>query len=120
MTHFADRSSAYLQAKPEIQTFLRDVPVVWDDTRFLQGAPGKEIVLARRKGNTWYVAGINGTRNATAFKLELPFIAENTNVSAFEDGANARDIATRQFSLTRRSLNVTMKPKGGFVFVIQE
>ncbi|HEY5744928.1 MAG TPA: glycoside hydrolase family 97 catalytic domain-containing protein [Chryseolinea sp.] len=118
--HFADRASAYEQAKPAVQRFLRDVPVVWDDIRYLQGEPGKEIVLARRKGNTWYVAGINGTKNVSTFELALPFIAENANVSAFEDGANPRDIATRQFRMDRRSLSVTMKPKGGFIFVIQE
>ena len=107
-------------AARQVQTFLRDVPVAWDDTKFLQGEPGKEIVLARRKGKTWYVAGINGTKQATDLELELPFIAENTNVSAFEDGATPRDIATRQFKMKGRSMHVSMKPKGGFVFVIQE
>src|SRR5690606_35102786 len=41
IVHFADRASSYLQAKPEVQKFLRDVPVVWDDTRFLRGEPEK-------------------------------------------------------------------------------
>lgn len=68
----------------------------------------------------WYVAGINDTKEATNVELELPFIAENTNVSAFEDGAGPRDIAARKFTMNGRSLKVALKPNGGFAFVIQE
>ena len=39
--------------------FLREVPTTWDETRLVDGYPGKCIVLARRHGAAWYVAAIN-------------------------------------------------------------
>ncbi|MFC9504214.1 glycoside hydrolase family 97 C-terminal domain-containing protein [Streptomyces sp. NPDC057002] len=39
---------------------MRTVPVAWDETRFLAADPGSHVVVARRKGHTWYVAGVNG------------------------------------------------------------
>ncbi len=41
--------------------FLREVPTTWDETRLIEGHPGKYVVLARRNGNTWYIAAINAT-----------------------------------------------------------
>ena len=38
---------------------MKQVPVTWDETRFIEGYPGKYIVLARRHGDTWYVAAVN-------------------------------------------------------------
>lgn len=52
--------------------YLRDVPTVWDETRCLAGYPGRDAVMARRKGETWYVAGINGEECGKSFDLVLP------------------------------------------------
>lgn len=40
--------------------FMKQVPTTWDETRFIDGYPGRYIVLARRHGNTWYIAAANG------------------------------------------------------------
>ena len=39
--------------------FMKQIPTTWDETRYIDGYPGKYCVLARRHGDTWYVAGIN-------------------------------------------------------------
>lgn len=49
--------------------FLRDVPTVWDETRVLDGAVGKHIVVARRKGQDWFLGGMSGE---DAYQLQLP------------------------------------------------
>lgn len=58
--HMPDRPSAYRELPAEVRDLLSQLPSAWDDTRFLAGYPGKSAVLARRKGNDWYIAGING------------------------------------------------------------
>ena len=52
--------------------FLAEVPVTWDQTRFLAGEPGQFVVVARRKGNTWYLGGItNGTTREITVPLDM-------------------------------------------------
>lgn len=54
---------------PEALDYLREVPTTWDETRFLDGYPGRYAVLARRKGDRWYVAGINGQNESQSVSI---------------------------------------------------
>lgn len=67
--HWADRPEGFYQLSDEAKSFMSTVPVAWDDTRFIEGYPGKYIVLARRKGTTWYLAGINGADSHGSYVL---------------------------------------------------
>src|SRR5690606_28356388 len=58
--HFPDVPEVYLSLSEPVISFLKQVPAAWDDTKFVAGYPGDEVVIARRKGETWYVGGING------------------------------------------------------------
>ncbi|MCK7540455.1 MAG: glycoside hydrolase family 97 C-terminal domain-containing protein [Marinilabiliales bacterium] len=55
------------------------IPVAWDETRFTDGYPGKFVVIARRTGNVWYVAGINAGKEAAGDHAQLPFIDQMLN-----------------------------------------
>lgn len=55
--------------------FMKQVPTTWDETRFIDGYPGRYIVLARRHGNTWYIAAANATVEPLKLKLDLPMLA---------------------------------------------
>ena len=59
--HLADRPESFLAQPKEVKEYLSNLPTAWDETRLLEGEPGKYVVMARRKGSTWYIAGINGT-----------------------------------------------------------
>lgn len=61
LQHMADRPEAYLGLPEEIRNLLSGLPSAWDETRLLAGYPGESAVIARRCGDTWYIAGINGT-----------------------------------------------------------
>lgn len=53
-----------LQDAPQVcLDFLREVPTTWDETRYIDGIPGKYVVLARRNGDSWYVAAVNAIDN---------------------------------------------------------
>lgn len=58
--------------------FLKQLPTTWDETRFVDGYPTKFVVLARRIGEQWYVAGLNGTNEPMTLTLELPMFAGKT------------------------------------------
>lgn len=57
--------------------FMKNVPTTWDETIFIDGYPGKYVVLARRHGEEWYVAGVNATSEPLTLELDLPMLAGN-------------------------------------------
>ena len=64
--------------------FLKQLPTAWDETRFIDGYPGKFVVIARRTGDKWYVGGINGGSEVLTLTLQLPMFAGET-VSLMQD-----------------------------------
>ena len=74
-----------LQELPQFELdFLRQLPTTWDETRYIDGYPGKYVVLARRHGNDWYIAGLNAEPIAKKLTLHLPMLAGQT-VSYYKD-----------------------------------
>ncbi|MBD0366130.1 MAG: glycoside hydrolase family 97 catalytic domain-containing protein, partial [Flavisolibacter sp.] len=119
--HFADRAEPYRNLDSRIKDFMRSVPTVWDDTKFVQGEPGKETVLARRKGDTWYIAGASGMDMQQNLQLQLPFLTGSSyQASVFSDGTSAREIKVSNTSVKKGgTLDITVLPKGGFVAVLK-
>lgn len=66
--------------------FLKSVPTTWDETRFVEGYPTKLAILARRHGDTWYVAGLNGENTAKTLTINLPMFA-GKEVTYYTDAA---------------------------------
>ena len=64
--------------------FMKQVPTTWDETRFIDGYPGRHIVLARCHGNTWYIAAVNATTEPLKLKLDLLMLA-GQEVSLYSD-----------------------------------
>ena len=117
LQHLADRPESFLAQPKEVQQFLGQLPAVWDDTRLVSGYPGDHVVLARRSGNTWYVAGINGTDNEKTLSADLSFIKSPKTIQTFQDarsGDSKWDIST----LATLPASVNCQPRGGFIFII--
>ena len=74
--HFADDADAYRALPERARRYLAEVPTVWDEIRLIDAVPGEYVVLARRRGERWYVAAINGT----AETVTLPFDDHNFGV----------------------------------------
>ncbi len=101
--------------------FLRALPTTWDETRFVDGYPTRYAILARRHGNDWYVAGINGTDKAITLTLDLPMFAGQT-VSYYTDRpADKEENAIPEAELRKLKVNkkgqakVTLQPMGGII-----
>jgi hypothetical protein len=120
LQHLADRPESFLAQPQEVKDFLGQLPSVWDETRLVSGYPADHAVIARHSGNTWYVAGINGTDEAKTISLDLSFITkkERKNMLLFADSGNA----DTPWSITRPTElpnTVTLQPRGGILLVSQ-
>lgn len=117
MQFFALAPNNLTDAPAECIDFLKTVPTTWDETRVLGGYPGQYAVLARRKGDKWYVAAVNGTDRNIRLYVNLPF-ADNGEVSLYQDGKTNDEV--RLTSLAARKLTkakLTIAPNGGLVMV---
>lgn len=96
--------------------FMKQVATTWDETRFIDGYPGRYIVLARRHGNTWYIAAANATAEPLKLKLDLPVLA-GQEVSLYSDDKKMQPQLKLQKIKTDGSLQLTVQPQGGAVIV---
>ncbi|MFB3387679.1 glycoside hydrolase family 97 catalytic domain-containing protein [Flavobacterium sp. LAR06] len=83
--HFALAPNNLTDAPAWAIDFMKEVPTIWDEVRFLDGYPGKYVVFARRKGTKWYIAGINAQKEMQKIKLKLPMMTSGTTVNYYFD-----------------------------------
>lgn len=120
----ADSPSQY-EREPECMEFLRRVPTVWDETRVLQAAVGDYLVIARRSGNTWYLAGLTDW-NSRCFEAPLDFLGDdNYTLESWQDGINvdrhAGDFTFKTQSVSDQSrIKLQMAKGGGWVGIINK
>lgn len=108
--NFALTPGNLTDAPAEAIEFMKAVPTTWDETRYIDGYPGKYAVIARRNGDTWYVAGVNAME--TPVTVSLPgFIGDNAKI--YYDKTTDR-MATRTVGKDR---TVTIPSNCGFAAV---
>jgi alpha-glucosidase len=120
----AGGGASIISAVPELDFFKR-LPTTWDETRWLDGYPGTHATVARRKGDTWFVAGLNGA-SARNFKPSLAFLKPATTYQAeiFADDP-AATTPTKVTRTTRpadqqTTLNLEVAPNNGFAIILTE
>jgi hypothetical protein len=111
LLHLADSVETYRAVPPAVADVLRTVPVAWDETRFLVAEPGRCVVVARRRGEDWWVAGINGLAEARALELDLTSLRRGP-WRVVGDGAGRDDVVAREAD---GALQVALAARGGFV-----
>lgn len=115
--HMADRPEGYRSLPDAPRTFLKDIPAAWDDIKLLDGYPGKDVILARRKGNCWYIGGISAENKEKTKTLKLDFLQEGIRYKLvlIADGNHDRDFNTQYMVVDRSaSVDVKMLRRGGF------
>ncbi|MDE6528332.1 MAG: glycoside hydrolase family 97 catalytic domain-containing protein, partial [Muribaculaceae bacterium] len=108
----ADNPTLYYRNN-DCTEFITSVPVTWDETKALASAPGEYVIVAKRKGDTWYVGAIaNGEVKRRDFTIDLSFLAPETTytMTAFEDGVNAHRQAMDYRKKTATVNNTTHLP----------
>ncbi|SKB31978.1 glycoside hydrolase family 97 protein [Alkalitalea saponilacus] len=94
--------------------FMRNIPVLWDETRYIAGTPGKYSVIARRNGQDWYIAGVNAETAAKRITIDLPMMAGQT-VTMYNDKRDGTPFMETTRVPANGRFTVTIQPNGGFV-----
>jgi len=114
LQHLADSPESY-EAHPAALPVLRDLPVAWDDTRLLAGAPDIGVTVARRAGSAWWVGSI-AAGPAHAQALDLRFLAPGRRYHLHlvrDDGAGGLAVEDRTVTGADR-LRIAVAGNGGF------
>ncbi len=94
--------------------FMKQVPTTWDETRFVDGYPGKYVVLARRQGDTWYLAAVNAGKEPLKLKLDLEMFAGKT-VALYKDDKKGEPELTSLKVKENGKVQLEIRSQGGVV-----
>ncbi len=116
--NFALAPNNLTDAPVEAIDFMKSVPTAWDETRYIDGYPGRYAVIARRHGDTWYVAGISNLTEPLRLTLDLPMLAKGNTATLLEDADAEGTLVRRDIKAKRAGeVKLTLQPKGGFIIV---
>ena len=117
-------SPSIYKKEQETVDFITSIPVVWDETRVLDAKVADYIVVARRKGNTWYVGAMTDA-SPRELEISLSFLGEgNYSMTLMKDGINA-DRYAQDYKLEKRSvskvevLKLKMVSGGGWAAILE-
>lgn len=100
--------------------FIKRVPTAWDETRFIQGEPGQDIVLARRSGKTWYLGAMTSDEARTE-KVSLGFLPPGRwKATVWQDGEGVRQVQRSERRVTRQDvLSLPLSAAGGAAVILE-
>ena len=111
--HFALAPNNLTDAPSWAIDFMKEVPTTWDEVRFIDGYPGKYVILARRHGDKWYIAGVNAQKETLKLKVNLPMFSNGEKVRLFSDD-KALQGSVKQIEIGKKQeLQLTIPCNGG-------
>lgn len=115
--HFAEIPEGMATAPEYVKDFLRELPREWDDVKFIDGYPGKFVVLARKAGDAWYIAGINAETEPKTLTLDLSFVGDKAG-ALITSGETERSFVQQDIN-SKTPQTITLRPSAGFVMVLK-
>lgn len=100
--------------------FLKALPTTWDETQYIDGYPTESAILARRTGDKWYVAGLNGTDKPLTKIISLPMFA-GKEITLYTDNVKKQDESVASSTMKKAkvdkkgNIKVTLQPMGGII-----
>lgn len=113
--HFALAPNNMTDAPAWAIDFMKNVPTTWDDTRLIDGYPGKYVIMARRHGDKWYVVGINAEKQPLKKRLSLDMIPAGTQIHVYSDDAKLVGSKKVVKLGKKQTLDVVIPCNGGVV-----
>lgn len=99
--------------------FMKNVPTEWDEIKFIDGYPGKYVVIARKSGDKWYLAGINAEENPLKLNLQLPqemlSSQKDAGLSLYSDDKSLKGSLRKIKADKKGFVKVTIPQNGGIV-----
>lgn len=122
--HMADRPEGFRNLPDAAKSFLKIIPSVWDDTKLLDGYPGRSAVIARRSGKQWFIGAINNSgRRDKIQHVSFDFLPEGITyqLTLISDGAYDTTFETKYLTVDHTStIDVNVLRRGGFVAYLKE
>lgn len=113
--HFALAPNNLTDAPAWAIDFMKNVPTLWDEVRFIDGYPGKYVIMARRHADKWFVVGINAQKETVKLKLELPMFNAGDKVRLYTDDAGLNGSASEIKVNKKRRFDLEIPCNGGVV-----
>ena len=106
-----------LQELPQFEMdFLKTLPTTWDETRYIDGYPGKYVVLARRHGKDWYVAGLSAEKQSLTLTLDLPMFTPGQTLQYYVDDKKTGEPSLTTLKVDKKGkAKVILQPNGGLI-----
>ena len=118
--HYVEGPEGMAQMPEAVKSYMQQVPVQWDDTKFIDGYPGKFYAVARRSGSKWYVAAINGDTVVKQITLnKLPFIAPFKTGTLFFSNDAGGIMVDKRTVYANKTETISIKGNDGFVLVFE-
>ena len=95
--------------------FMKSVPTTWEEVKFIDGYPGKYVILARKSGGRWYVVGINAEKETLKKTITLPMFAAGSTLQVYSDDAQLNGSVKTVKQNKRQQLSITIPCNGGIV-----
>ena len=115
--HFAMAPNNLTDAPAWAIDFMKQVPTTWDEVKFIDGYPGKYVIIARRCGSKWYVAGINAENEPLKKTITLPMFVKDTMLSVYSDDAQLNGSVNKVKQNKKQTVAITIPCNGGVVLV---
>lgn len=113
--HFALAPNNLTDAPAWAIDFMKQVPSTWDEVRFIDGYPGKYVVLARRHADKWYIAGISAQKETLKLKIKLPMFTAGEELQCYSDDKKLEG-SVKSFKLNKKQeVEITIPENGGLV-----
>lgn len=113
--HFALAPNNLTDAPAWAIDFMKNVPTTWDEVKFIDGYPGKYVILARRSGNRWIVAGVNAQKEPLKTTINIPMYSVGSGVKLYSDNlqlvGNVKDVKINK----KQQIEITIPCNGGIV-----
>ena len=114
--HFAMAPNNLTDAPAWAVDFMKKVPTTWDDVRFIDGYPGKYVVMARRHGDKWIISGVNAQDKTLKLNLDLSaFFDAGETVTLYSDDAKLNGTASEIKINKKQELKISIPKNGGLV-----
>ena len=113
--HFAMAPNNLNDAPAWAVDFMKNVPTTWDEVRFIDGYPGKYIIMARRSGDKWFVVGINAEPIPLKKTLQLPMFEAKSQMTVYSDDAQLNGSVKAIKQNKKQQLTITIPQNGGVV-----
>lgn len=115
--HFALAPNNLTDAPAWAIGFMKQVPTTWDEVRFIDGYPGRYVVLARRHGERWYIAGVNARQQTLKLKLPLTMLPAGCEVQLYCDNEQLQGKVSSVKLNRKQELSVSIPCNGGVLIV---